>query len=163
MRIRRIQNSPAATLLDVRFSFKECLMRRFWIALSIAALFAAIPAQAQSICRDGTTSKATGRGACSHHGGVAKASDPKPAGKSTGDIVLPTTPTPRASAQAQERASDNSRVSEQGGVKVWVNTKSGVYHCLGTRWYGATKNGEYSTERQARAAGNRPAYGRSCS
>ncbi len=30
-------------------------------------------------------------------------------------------------------------------VKVWVNTRSGVYHCPGTRWYGNTKQGEYMT------------------
>jgi hypothetical protein len=45
----------------------------------------------------------------------------------------------------------------------WVNTKSGVYHCPGTRWYGATKSGEFTTETQAKAAGDLPAYGRSCS
>ena len=140
-------------------------MRRFWILLSLAALLSTT-AQAQSTCRDGTTSKASGRGACSHHGGVAKRAEPTtPTTRgSSGDIVLPTTQAPRASARAHERASDNSRVSEQGsGVKVWVNTKSGVYHCPGTRWYGATKGGEYMTEGQARAAGDRPAYGRSCS
>lgn len=139
-------------------------MRRFWIVLSFAALFVAIPAQAQSICRDGTTSKASGRGACSHHGGVAKPADATPGGRgSSGDIILPATSAPRASARAAERASETSRVSEVTSTKVWVNTKSGVYHCSGTRWYGATKNGEYATERQARADGNRPAYGRSCS
>lgn len=47
-------------------------------------------------------------------------------------------------------------------VKVWVNTKSGVYHCPGTRWYGNTKEGEYMTQRQAQAAGYRPAYGSVC-
>ena len=140
-------------------------MRRFWIALSFAALLSAIPAQAQTICRDGTTSTATGRGACSHHGGVAKPADPKPTGKasSSGDIVLPAAPIPRASTRATVRASENSRVSEATSTKVWINTKSGVYHCPGTRWYGATKSGEYATERQARTDGNRPAYGRSCS
>jgi hypothetical protein len=47
-------------------------------------------------------------------------------------------------------------------VKVWVNTASGVYHCAGTRWYGNTKQGEYMTQKQARAKGNRPAYGKVC-
>ena len=139
-------------------------MHRFWIALSLAILVSTT-AQAQSICRDGSTSRASGRGACSHHGGVAKRAEPTtPTTRgNSGDIVLPTTPTPRASAQARERASDNSRVSSQAeGTNVWVNTKSGVYHCPGTRWYGATKNGEYMTESQARAAGDRPAYGRAC-
>ena len=47
-------------------------------------------------------------------------------------------------------------------VRVWVNTNSGVYHCPGTRWYGATKEGEYMTQRQAQNKGYRPAYGRVC-
>lgn len=47
-------------------------------------------------------------------------------------------------------------------VRVWVNTNSGVYHCPGTRWYGATKQGGYMTQQEAQKAGNRPAYGRVC-
>jgi hypothetical protein len=47
-------------------------------------------------------------------------------------------------------------------VTVWVNTNSGVYHCPGTRWYGKTKDGKYLTQRQAQAAGYRPAYGSVC-
>src|SRR5688572_29320452 len=41
-------------------------------------------------------------------------------------------------------------------IKVWVNTDSHVYHCPDTRWYGATKQGKYMTQRQAQAQGNRP-------
>jgi hypothetical protein len=48
-------------------------------------------------------------------------------------------------------------------VKVWVNTNSGVYHCPGTRYYGNTAKGKYMSEADARVAGNRAAYGRSCS
>jgi hypothetical protein len=47
-------------------------------------------------------------------------------------------------------------------VKVWVNTKSGVYHCPGTRWYGNTRSGEYMTQKQAQEKGYRPAYGKAC-
>ena len=47
-------------------------------------------------------------------------------------------------------------------VTVWVNTKSGVYHCPNTRWYGNTKNGEYMTQSEAQAKGYRPAYGSAC-
>jgi len=47
-------------------------------------------------------------------------------------------------------------------VKVWVNTKSGVYHCPGTRWYGNTKQGKYMTQAEAQKAGYRPAYGKVC-
>jgi|HubBroStandDraft_6_1064221.scaffolds.fasta_scaffold171141_5 hypothetical protein len=47
-------------------------------------------------------------------------------------------------------------------IKVWVSTKSGVYHCPGTKWYGATKEGEYMTEKEAQGKGYRPAYGNAC-
>lgn len=47
-------------------------------------------------------------------------------------------------------------------VTVWVNTKSGVYHCSNSRWYGNTKNGKYVTQKEAHAEGYRPAYGIVC-
>jgi hypothetical protein len=68
-------------------------------------------------------------------------------------VCAPAAHTPRHSSQG-ERGNPS--------VKVWVNTKSGVYHCPGTRWYGATKQGTYMTQKQAQDAGNRPAYGRYC-
>ena len=40
-------------------------------------------------------------------------------------------------------------------VKVWVNTNSGVYHFPGQRWYGATAEGQYMSESEAKAAGYR--------
>ncbi len=52
--------------------------------------------------------------------------------------------------------------TEKKEVKVWANTKSGVYHCPGTRWYGATKQGKYMGECEAIKDGYRPAYGRAC-
>lgn len=52
--------------------------------------------------------------------------------------------------------------TEQEEVKVWVNTRSGVYHCPGSRWYGKTKEGKYMGECAAETAGFRPAYGKRC-
>lgn len=63
---------------------------------------------------------------------------------------------PAATASAQERRTPAAE------IRVWVNTPTGVYHCPGTRWYGATKKGEYMTQAQATAAGNRAAYGKKC-
>lgn len=48
-------------------------------------------------------------------------------------------------------------------TRVWVNTRSRVYHCPGTRYYGTTKNGVFMSQQEARAKGYRPAYGTSCS
>jgi len=54
--------------------------------------------------------------------------------------------------------------STQGNpeVQVWVNTNSGVYHCQGTHWYGATKTGVYMKQSEAQQKGYRPAYHRAC-
>lgn len=60
------------------------------------------------------------------------------------------------------RAHGEVQRSGNPNVRVWVNTASSVYHCPGTRWYGATKRGEYMTQKQAQAKGNRPAYGKYC-
>lgn len=51
---------------------------------------------------------------------------------------------------------------ERREVTVWVNTRSHVYHCPGSRWYGRTHYGKYMGECEARRQGNRPAYGRAC-
>jgi hypothetical protein len=58
---------------------------------------------ADSMCTDGTTSTATGRGACSGHGGVQKAAKPAPAttakGPATTETATPAaTPAPSAAA-----------------------------------------------------------------
>lgn len=44
-----------------------------------------------------------------------------------------------------------------GDVLVWVNTRSGVYHFPGSRFYGTTQRGEYLCKRQADVDGYRPA------
>ena len=48
------------------------------------------------------------------------------------------------------------------GVKVWVNTDSGTYHCPGTRWYGKTQAGVYLTQKEAQNKGYHPAASRAC-
>jgi hypothetical protein len=65
-------------------------------------------------------------------------------------------PSPLVSTEA------NTQI-ESSSAKVWVNQSSHVYHCPGTRYYGATKRGQFMSERDAIASGNRPAYGRRCS
>ena len=44
-------------------------------------------------------------------------------------------------------------------IKVWVNTKSGVYWREGSEYYGQTKQGKYLTEADALAQGYHPGHG----
>ena len=74
----------------------------------------------------------------------------------TGPDESPTSASPSADTARHRREDPAS------GPKVWVNSRSGVYHCPGTRYYGATAQGRYMTQAEARAAGYRAAYGRTC-
>lgn len=67
---------------------------------------------------------------------------------------------PVAAPQPLRLAAPNTAAA--AGAKVWVNTSSGVYHCRGSRYYGNTKAGQFMPEADARAGGNRPAYGKAC-
>jgi hypothetical protein len=51
---------------------------------------------------------------------------------------------------------------KSSAAQVWVNTKSGVYHCSDSGWYGNTKKGKYMNESEALKGGYRPAAGRAC-
>ena len=67
-----------------------------------------------------------------------------------------------AAPSAANAARHTYLATYQGETRVWVNSSSHVYHCPGSRYYGATKRGSYATEGEARANGNRPAYGQAC-
>ena len=43
-----------------------------------------------------------------------------------------------------------------GDVIVWVNIRSGVYHFQGERYFGSTRQGKFTCEKDARAEGDRP-------
>ena len=40
-------------------------------------------------------------------------------------------------------------------VVVWLNIPSGIYHYKGERWYGRTKHGAYTCEKEAIKVGDR--------
>jgi hypothetical protein len=42
-----------------------------------------------------------------------------------------------------------------GSAVVWLDIESGIYYHKGDRWYGRTKRGAYTCEREAINAGNR--------
>jgi len=69
---------------------------------------------------------------------------------------------PKVDTARSQTKADTSASTTKTGTKVWVNTPTMVYHCPGTRWYGATKKGSYMTESAAKTAGARPANGKPC-
>lgn len=138
-------------------------MKALLLAFTIAAsLSLGLPAHAQSpntvtaTCKDGTAySGATRRGACRGHGGVEKFT-PAAAAPSSAAV-------PPSSAPARTTPAPAPRSAGGGAGQVWVNTASKVYHCPGDRYYGKTKAGAYMTEAAAKAQGDRPDHGKSCS
>lgn len=59
-----------------------------------------------------------------------------------------------APAKSGEATSVEAKVPPAKGM-VWVNTKSGIFHVEGDRWYGKTKEGKFMTEAEALKAGYR--------
>lgn len=63
--------------------------------------------------------------------------------------------TPRQNSTNARPTTSEVAPGESG--QVWVNSKSGVYHRAGMRWYGKTKAGYYAREADAIAQGFRAA------
>lgn len=95
-------------------------------SLSIFAVSLAVPVYAADTsgptltCKDGTTSNATGEGACSHHGGVQK-------GGASGSPQERPTPSPSASPTAKCKdgtlsySKQHSGTCSHGGVAQWLD------------------------------------------
>jgi Protein of unknown function (DUF3761) len=128
---------------------------------------AGAPAGATGLCNDGTYyTGATKKGACSRHKGVkdwygATAATPEKAPAAAAASTPAATPAPAPAA----KPTANSAVPAAGGGpgQVWLNTKTNVYHCQGTKWYGTTKAGAYMTEAEAKAKGAHADHGKPCS
>ena len=139
-------------------------------ALAVLSVSASAQNAVTATCKDGTTwSGAKRSGACSGHGGV-QAFGPAAATTGTVPATQPapaappaaSTPAPAPSTTAATRPTTNAPSSGIPG-QVWVNTNSKVYHCPGDRDYGHTKAGTYMTEAAAKAEGDRPSRGKTCS
>jgi hypothetical protein len=62
----------------------------------------------------------------------------------------------KAKSAPVKTVSESEISAAKADGKVWVNTASGVYHKSG-EWYGATKQGKFMTEQEAKQAGYRAA------
>jgi len=90
------------------------------LAMSLLGLALLLPARAAdtaatTTCKDGTTSTATGRGACSGHGGVQKASKSKPASDTAATPAAAAATSTAAPAQAKSSTASKSAPTTTAG------------------------------------------------
>lgn len=67
-------------------------------------------------------------------------------------------PAPVAAAAGTMQQFDSESAAQAhcpNDTVVWLNTRSGIYHEKGMRWYGKTRQGAYVCRREADAAGDR--------
>jgi hypothetical protein len=65
---------------------------------------------------------------------------------------------PSANTPSDQTTFDNPGDAQQhcpNDTVVWVNTRSGIYHMPGQRWYGNTEEGDYMCQQDADSAGDR--------
>jgi hypothetical protein len=114
-------------------------------------------AAATGLCKDGTEyTGASKRGACRGHKGLKEWY----ADKQAEEPVAAPAKEKAAPVEAEESDDEalpekpNKQIATGGGAgKVWVNTRSKIYHCEGSHFYGNTKEGEYMSEADAQAKG----------
>jgi uncharacterized protein DUF3761 len=89
----------------------------------------ALPGHADSMCKDGTTSTATGRGACSGHGGVQKAakSAAAEAPASTESASPAAAPAPAAAASKAAPAAKSPASGNTDPTGATAKCKDGTY------------------------------------
>ena len=150
--------------------------------LVAAGLLGALGAQAQQLpagapagstvqCKDGSfASPDTKSGACRGHKGIQTwfgKADAAPAAAAPAAAPAPAaaaTPPAAAAAKASARPDASTMAAAPGGGagKVWANDATKVYHCMGDKYYGKTKKGEYMSEADAKAKGMHASHNKAC-
>ena len=133
-------------------------------AATLATDLPTTPATVNGVCKDGSAfSAASTKGACQGHGGIdKKAAAPSgaPAASATAPVAANATATGKPTAKTDP--SQMAQAPGGGAGQVWANNSSKVYHCLGAKYYGKTKHGEYMTEANAKAKGFHGDNGKVC-
>lgn len=163
--------------------------KMLWIAACLGlAAFAAqaqVPADAPAgttvQCKDGSYASPDAKaGACRGHKGIktwfgkgaaaapaAAAAAAAPAVETQSASVDKTGVAPSTgTATKTPGAPDLTKMAAApggGAGKVWANDETKVYHCMGDRYYGKTKKGEYLSEADAKAKGMHASHNKACS
>ncbi|RSZ32244.1 MULTISPECIES: DUF3761 domain-containing protein [unclassified Variovorax] len=143
------------------------------------------PAGTTVQCKDGSyASPDTKSGACRGHKGI-KTWYGKTADAAGANAAAPAAAAPAAPAvETQSAKVDKTGVAPSTGTatrtpgspdlakmaaapgggpgKVWANDETKVYHCMGDRYYGKTKKGEYLSEADAKAKGMHASHNKAC-
>lgn len=132
------------------------------------------PAGTTVQCKDGSYAAPDSKsGACRGHKGIqawygkGAAATPAPPAVETQSAAVSQTgvaPSTGRPSRTPARPDPAAIAAAPGGGagKVWANDETHVYHCMGDRYYGKTKKGEYMTEADARAKGMHAARNKAC-
>jgi len=139
--------------------------RTLFLTAAVALVPFALSAQATTTCKDGTTSTATGKGACSGHGGVKKSAktakaDAKVTSKAEkADVkadVKADTKAPKADAKvAKSEAKAATKVAKSATAPVTTASKTTASNTDPTGATAKCKDGTYSHAQTHRGACSR--------
>lgn len=150
--------------LSLRPLLAACAFGLFSLAAS-AQVPADAPPGTTVQCKDDTYASPDSKsGACRGHKGI------KTWYGKTAAAAAPATPAaaapaaaPAAKAPAKTDAAPTAAAPGGGAGKVWANTSTNVYHCMGDKFYGKTKKGEYMSEADAKSKGMHASHNKACS
>ncbi|AMM24258.1 DUF3761 domain-containing protein [Variovorax sp. PAMC 28711] len=168
------------------FASTRSLLGAACLALTAFAAQAQVPADAPAgttvRCKDDSyASPDTKSGACRGHKGIktwygkadatpAPAAAPTPAVQTQAAAVSKTGVAPSTGAASRtpatpaktDKTAAMTAAPGGGAGKVWANDETKVYHCMGDRYYGKTKKGEYLSEADAKAKGMHASHNKAC-